>query len=453
VGLVRTLQDRMTALLPILTAVGDRLAVVRAARGEASPQVQHLAEGIAAWMHDRTAPDSEAERLMAEADAALPALGQASDWCDVVTDNLVDRLRQTVETVRDIRDLRAAIEGRRRIPARLEPALRERIRAPLHNDRMMAALSGLAAAVATGVCCLIWIATGWPEGSVAALTAATFCSFFAVLDDPAPAIARFLLLTLVSIPIVALYQFAILPAIDGFVMLTVALAPPLLVLGYFMANPKSFPWAIALTLGMANGLALAENFSPDFAGFANSNVAQVVGLTAALVTTRLIRSVGAEWAARRILRAGWRELARVAESQVPADRTRFSVVMIDRLGLVTQRLSLSALEGDFADVDALRDLRVGLTMQELQQARPALGGAAQPLLNTLGHHFRHLSRGRPSRLGPSVLETLDTALARAADEASRTPLAALGVRALVGLRRNLFPTAPPYAPPASAGGG
>ncbi len=47
----------------------------------------------------------------------------------------------------------------------------------------------------------------------------------------------------------------------------------------------------------------------DLVSFINSMLAQLAGIGAAAVFTRLLRSVSADWTARRLLRAGWRELA------------------------------------------------------------------------------------------------------------------------------------------------
>ena len=357
---VRALQDRMTLLLPLISAVGDRLDVLRA-EAPLAPELQAALDQVARWGADTEATRADADRLHDAVSAVTPRLDRRADWRDVVQDNLVDRLTQLIALVQDIRDLRANMRsGGRRLPRTLGEVDRARRGSALHRDRYLAFLSAFAALVAILVCCLGWIGLGWTEGSLAAVNAAVFCSFFAAQDDPAPAIATFLWFTVASVPIVALYQFAILPAIDGFPMLAAVLAPTLLVVGWFVADPRFTSRALPVAAGVANGLALAETFNASFAGFANSEIAQVAGLVAAVLVTRLVRSVGVEWSARRILRAGWRELARLAAARAPGDRTRFTVLMLDRAGLLVSppRASL-----------AWRRLHGG------QSARRAPGGA------------------------------------------------------------------------------
>jgi uncharacterized membrane protein YccC len=449
---VRALQDRMTMLLPIVSAVGDRLDSLRA-QGPLEPELDAMVQEAAAWAGDTETTRAQTDQLAAKFGDLAPPLNGAATWREVLKDNLIDRMRLLLGAVQDVRDLRSSLRaGVRRVPAGLDPMLKARSKAPLYRDRYLAMLSALAASGAVLVCCVLWIVTGWTEGAVAALSAAVFCSFFATQDDPAPAIANFLWYTIAGLPLVALYEFVILPACDGFPMLALALSPSLLVLGYFVANPKTFGKALPMALGLANGLALTDTFSADFAGFVNSNVAQIIGLTAALFVTRLFRSVGADWSAWRILREAWRHIAYVASANGAEDQTTFATVMLDRVGLFTQRLALIPKGHDLLTVDALKDLRVGINTQELQRVRPALngaGGAETRLLRGIAAHYHRLANGHGDKLdltvASGVLVDLDAALACATRQAPNSTDAIDGVRVLVALRRNLFPEAAPYA--------
>ncbi|MGC1304732.1 MAG: FUSC family protein, partial [Caulobacteraceae bacterium] len=376
--LIRAMQDRMSMLLPLMSAVGDRLRLLRA-ENRSPPELEAILTEMETWLADLDGARPQAEVLIKRLDALFPKLGENAPWCDLVLENLLDRLGQFIRTVADIRDLRHAVEaGSSRMPATLDQSMPLSAGAGLHRDHYLAFLSGLAVAVAILGCCALWIGLSWPEGSVAALSAAIFCSFFAFQDDPAPTISMFLTYIYLSIPIVAAYQFAILPRIDGFPMLVLALAPAFLTAGYFIAQPKTSLRALALVLGMCNGLALAEYFSPSFAGFANTNIAQVVGLLAALIATQLCRSVGATWSARRILRTGWREIASVAEATRPIDRTALAVRMLDRVGLLASRLSNIDPQASPTAADALSDVRVSLNIEELHNLEGGLAGVEGP---------------------------------------------------------------------------
>ncbi|MBV8681649.1 MAG: FUSC family protein [Caulobacteraceae bacterium] len=455
VQIVQTLQDRMTSLTPLIPTVADRLKVLRAEGGLPGPIAADVAR-VRSWTLREDMPQGEAARLVAELRSKAPAIGETASWREIVLDNMIDRLCLLVQTLNDIRQLQQAMaDGGRRLPRELAAEVSRRRSAPLHRDAYLGFLSALAAWVAVLVCCAAWIGLGWIEGTVAAMNAAVFCSFFASQDDPAPAITTFLWFTVLSIPLVALYQFAILPSIDGFPLLIASLAPPLLVIGYFVGNPATSSRALPVALGIANGLALAEIFSPDFAGYANTNIALVLGLLAALLITRLFRSVGAEWSARRLLQASWRELARVAASSTGVDRAAFTITMLDLAGLLMPRLAVAAPNADATAAEALQDLRIGLNIDNLQRARPALtsaggGDALRRFLAGMERHYRALGapiggasfalRNIPAPPAP-LLGELDAAIVASTRVAAARSEVREGLRALVSLRRSLFPSA------------
>jgi uncharacterized membrane protein YccC len=191
---------------------------------------------------------------------------------------------------------------------------------------------------------------------------------------------------------------------------------------------------------------MLDTHNADMMTFTNSMLSQVLGLTVAAVTTRVVRTVGAAWTARRLLKAGWNELARLGggeKTTVP----EFSARMVDRIGLLTPRLASAGQHQDLQARDALRDLRVGLNMTLLQQVRPQLGrgdAALGPLMTQLSRHFAHLPA--VDRAGETqLLGALDNAL-RATCEGMRDAAQREALAALTGIRRDLFPQAAPYQP-------
>jgi uncharacterized membrane protein YccC len=127
----------------------------------------------------------------------------------------------------------------------------------------------------------------------------------------------FIIGTVASVPIAAIYQFGILPAIDGYMALMVSLAPALLPIGVMMAIPKYASIGLALAFGVSVQLAIQPTYSADMATFSNSSTAIVLGFTVGAAVTRLVRAIGARTAARRLLRAGWKDLADLADASTP----------------------------------------------------------------------------------------------------------------------------------------
>ncbi|MFJ0631616.1 FUSC family protein, partial [Bordetella bronchiseptica] len=362
--------------------------------------------------------------------------------------SLVARLRELVDSYD------ACLVLRQDIHAGLGGAPTGRTRrltrgAALHRDHGLALLSALAAALAISVCCLFWIGTAWTNGATAAMMAAIFSCFFAAQDNPVPGIMQFLTYTIYSIPLSALYLLGIMPALHSFEMLALAIFPVAFVTGVYIARPTTTGKAMAVFFGLSGTLALQDTHAADLVSFVDTIVAQIIGVAVAAIIAAVFRTVSAEWSARRIQAANWKELAALAGAGRAPARLDFTARMLDRIGLLQPRLALSKRRDDQLADDALQDLRVGKDIAELQRARrhlPMADPAIQPVLRTLAGLFRK----RPGRLGgerpAELLQTIDRALY----SVSNTPVAHAAreraVVALVGLRRAFFPEAAAYRP-------
>ena len=443
---VRALENRLAYLLPLISALEDRLAEL----GHRDEALSALLADVTLWAEAPAPPAADAEALMERCRAMTPLIEGWADWPDLLRISILIRLEELIQTLQDSRDLAEYIAGesdgsKTRVHALLAAPQRRR----LHLDEGMAALSGLALMAAVLACCAIWIATAWPEGAIAATMAAVFSSFFAAQDDPAPAIVGFLTWSLIALPLAAIYLFAILPTIDGFPMLVLVLAPALLVIGYLQATPEWASRAIALLIGFLGALALQATFSANLPDFVNGNLAQIVGIGVALATTRLMRSVGAGWAARRILRRGWREVSALARDRRRTGADAWIAAMLDRVGLINARIALAEPEETVDAYDALADMRVGLNVLDLEAVATRPDGSREPVfdrtLDAIAKTYEQRLGAEETSAEPALLQSIDEAITQLA---ANSPVASVtrGYAALTGLRRNLFPTAPPYAP-------
>jgi hypothetical protein len=122
--------------------------------------------------------------------------------------------------------------------------------------------------------------------------------------------------------------------------------------------------------------------------------------------------------------------------------------MLDRVGLLAPRMSQAGNDPELACGDALRDLRTGVVVIELQDTVSRLDGQGNKslaaVLPGVAHHFRALVRGRRQPPGPALLASIDVLIEDILAVSSRT-LRHTGLAAAIGLRRNLYPDAPPYA--------
>jgi uncharacterized membrane protein YccC len=443
---VAALQRRMVLLLPLLSSIRDRLAALRAAGG-VTPCLEHLLADLRVWVRAGDPPPrSEADRMRESIARCEAETDPRAGWNDVMRDSLLLRLRNLVDLRQDIRDLRAHIE---RGGGALGQPLAVHIHAPerLHHDRGLALLSGLAATLTILMTCAFWIGSGWAAGSGTAALAAAACCLFATLDDPAPALKSFLASVVLAVLAVGIGLFGILPRVHDFEILALVLAAFFIPVGLLTTIPATQPLGTALGFLTATLLSLQSTYSADFVSYADGSFASVLGVGSAAVMTALMRSVGAEWSARRLLRANWRELAAIPRHHAPHQRGRLSELLLDRLGLLVPRLAAVGAGNDLAAVDVLADLRIGINMVDLQSDREALPlpvrAAVDDVLAGAARHFAaQAEAGRVQQPVPELLTDID----RAFDVAVEVP----GTHGrdlllqLVGIRRGLFPDAAPY---------
>ena len=448
---IGAMQDALAALTPALSAVEDRLQALVEADGALPDDVTALLAQAARWLH----ADADAGAPAAERDAAMEALlqslrelgadaGEGTPWTRALRIGVAVRLEELVRGWRDCETLRRHIDqGQAGAPAALRRGASVGNRV-LHKDIGLALLSSIAAVLAICLCSAFWIATAWPSGSAAAMMAAVFCSFFATMDDPVPAINNFMKFTVVSAPVSALYVLVLLPLVHDFGMLALACAPVFLVLGLYCGRAGTAPSAMAMLFGIAGTLSMHDTAAVvDLPAFLNATLAQVLGIFAAALVTRLVRTVGADWSTRRIRRATWRELGDMAAApRGAAVDEAYAVRLVDRIALLAPRVAQAdpVMRDDTVE-GALRDLRSGLDIVALQRARPrlpALGIGA--VMQGVARLFRQRGAGRDGAPPHALLADLDGALEGALAQRGADTRAA--VTALVGLRRTLFPAAP-----------
>jgi uncharacterized membrane protein YccC len=450
---LQLVQRHMIMLLPLLASIADRIAALGNFR-KTHAALEPLLDRIARWlMSDGFGEREPADNLRHAIAELRPNLDADASWDQIVLANLLIRLRDLVDVSSDCRALERAIaEGSD--PALVKLAFEPEAGVALsrHRDYFLALWSATGAVAAILLCCVLWIATGWTDGASAPMMAAVGCSFFAAQDDPAKGISGFGWWSLVAVIVVGIYLFAIVPGITDVEVLIAALAPTYLLFGFLIARPATSFIGMALAANSSTLLALQSTYAADFQSFANSSIAFLIGMAMAAVVTRLARAVGAEWIAQRLMKTSWTTLAVTAERRGMNDRAAFAGLMLDRLGLLTQRIA-AIDEADRTDIANLSLLRVGLNVIDLRRSRrllaPSTLQAIDDMLTELAVAARNHAAG--GALPRQLLERIDRALARTVEEPAGKPRedALIGI---TGIRRGLFPLAAAYSgEPAGAG--
>ncbi|QIB33967.1 FUSC family protein [Ancylobacter pratisalsi] len=440
----RELRGRLLMLLPLLSSLADRLHALKGQEGALPQDLSTLLARVADWLaRGRDADPDHGDALIAAMVARRPS--HAADWDALMRASALDRLAEIVALWSDCLSLKADIErGRQAGPWRPRFRHRGAVARARHYDLGLMAFSAGSCVLAILVVCAFWITTGWSEGAGAVMMTAVACSFFASLDRPAPLIRSMTVWSGVSLVVAGVYLFGILPQVHDFEMLVLVFAPPFLLVGLLMTRPKLTMFGLLLGVNTASFVALQNRYGVDFASFANQGWAAMAGLGFAYVWTLATRPFGAEIAARRLVRAGWSDLADMAEGRQRGDPQKLAGRMLDRLGQLVPRLA--TLDGrELAKVDGFADVRAGFNIVELQNTRRGMNREARAAIETVLADLAALYRDRVAggrHIAPPepICDGLDQALRLAARENSGPARRALD--ALVGLRRVLFPQVP-----------
>lgn len=437
-GAIRSMQDRIAALTPALLAVEDRLQALEDVQGQLANDIcatlAKYSRGLAADASEDARGDVRpALRALADSTAPTP-------WIRALRVDLTSRLEELHTQWRACTALRQEIDtglagGATKV--RRSATFGQRV---LHRDKGLALRSAATAVLATCIACAIWIATSWPGGSAAAMSAAVFCSFFSTMDDPVPAMHKFVVALLWSMPVSIFYVLVAIPWARNFEMLVFSIAPFLLLIGSYLARPANGLAALGMFFGVVGTLALHDIASADLVTFLQSNIAILAGAVVAARTTTLVRSVSADWSVQRLRQATLRDLAELlARPQSASTRAAYAGRMLDRIALLMPRVaSRGGQHVQATACQALRELGLGTDIAALQQQRAGL--APEPvtqLFDSLAHVLREHPADAPAAHA-SLLGQIDSLLLQALRGTDGSP----GIPALVGLRRNLFPAAP-----------
>ncbi len=451
----QALRGRLLLLLPVLSSLNDRLHALRRDGGSMPEELESLSREVADWLPRAKADDHAADRFRATITALEPRREQLHRWDSILHASLLARLRELVDLWQDCLTLHDKLM-RRDDDTPWKPVLRHRpaLNAARHYDHGMMMFCALSAVCASFTAGLLWIASGWVGGAYFMALTTVACCFFGTLDQPAVPMRTMVVFFGLSQLVAGIYVFGVFPRIHDFELLVLILAPPLIIGGSLLPRPERALMMMMLTVNSVATLAMQGRYNMDFEVFLNEGLAVIGGVSFALVWTLVTKPFGAEWAARRLIHAGWRDMANLAAGRSLHDHATLASRTVDRLGQLVPRL------GDSDDnagkvVDGLAELRVGYNILALQRDRRLLPAPLKPHLNGVldgvANWYRQRLRNAPDEAAAGALiERIDQALT-ATVEWGQGGAARNTLEALVGLRRALFPHAAP--PPDTIGDG
>ncbi|MFX4083519.1 FUSC family protein [Sphingobium yanoikuyae] len=444
-GVLRALETQLCLLLPLASAVEDRCRQLQ--RADALPPAVHvLLDDVVAWLGAPDGQGDSPEALRARARACEPDCRLPFAWHAALQLSMLDRLAELVAVHAICRELQAAMGADRILlspPAR--EAIRNARRRVLHRDYGLALRGALATSLTVLIGCLLWILSAWPAGAGAVVIASIICALFSNMDDPAPAAWKVWQGTCCAVLVAAPYAFAILPRVSDFPVLVAVLAPAFLLVGAMMVRRRLAAMAIGMILSLPGLMGLDGYYTGQFDSFANAAIAQMLGALLAVWALKMVRTVGAEQSALRLLRAGWRDLALRTDPRQQPDTVKWINTMLDRIGLLTPRLAELGSDTTAPLLDILRDTRVGMSLDDLHRFRVRAHARDDRLLDVvLGRvrqHFDRLGARGQGDPDPALVRAIDTALATIGRNGAVDDRR-LALLALTSLRRNIAPDIP-----------
>ncbi|SNB66870.1 Uncharacterized membrane protein YccC [Arboricoccus pini] len=452
--LYRALLMQIERVLPLSAAVDDRILELRQAEALPPDITVHLAK-VGEWATMAYANSSdqrkEAKRLRERCAELEPLAKPGMTWEDALRLSLLARLSDLVTVYENCLALKNAIiaaprddEERRQVQGllTLEPRAIDR-------DYVGALAAAASTTIALFSACLLWIASGWEGGAGAVMLTGVFFALYSGFASPALLLKNKFIGVVVRLSLGAVYVLTVIPSIDGFPALAISLAPVLVISGVLLTAPRYSPLAFNLIIGVLSPSIIADHFESDFGAYINNGLASLTGIYFALIMMRLLQPLWLAGAAQRLLRAGWNDIVHGRYLASLRWRNR----MGHRLALLTMRSNNIGPLSSQMTADALRDLRIGLSLAELAGLRPTLTTAARcetsSILNEVAHYYRNLLKKTDHSPPTSLLAHIDHAMQVGLDNS------AAGVRrattlALVSLRRNIFPAAVAVLPVPSA---
>ena len=410
-GIVMSLHDKLSLLVPIISGLENRLNTLRNERAEVrSDAWRALLGDIADWCLRGLHSPGRVRHLRNRICALVSEAEAGTEWGDLLRINFAAELNLLLDT--------------------LEACFRYRFRVEVGIKK--GALQDVKEAFPP--------VSDWPIGVQVATFAASMSSIFAALDNPAPALKRAFWFTFYSVPVAMFYLLVGVPSTHTMETLILVLAPFFLICGIFLGRPATAGKSLVHLMSVVGMLMLYDFGQQDIVNYFNGQGGQLIGISIAFFVTSLIRTAGVQRLVRRIVRTGQEEIARMAAALKPVALAPLAARMTDRVSLLVPRLA--AAKGEGASIDLMEDVRVSVNMAYLLNLQPFFrdnGLEPEAFMQALSAYFMGRLR-RAAQDGSALLAQLDRLLyAVCALPPSQGKNEA--VSALAGIRQDIFPEA------------
>lgn len=302
---------------------------------------------------------------------------QAEDGDDAAALVAAERISEAVADYLAALDGLAVLQG--------APAPRSRRRAvPFHRDLRGALDNGARAMLAIVLAGALWIATGWNGGPLMLLVLAPYTVLLAMTGNPAAGAVEFIKGTIVAVPAAIVCAFVVLPRVDGFALLIVALAPFWAAGLYTTTIPRYAPAGLAYLVAFNTLVGAGNPMIFDLAACLNQAAGWLVAVFVTLLAFRVLLPRDPAREAQRIATAAVTDARALLRRAAATDRIAFAHLQHHRLARIA--LLLRGAPGAAALMAQVQDaLHLGRAAQRIragaavdpQACRRAIDGLAE----------------------------------------------------------------------------
>lgn len=430
VGLAHVLQQRMVALLPIFSAIHDQIEGLERIGAKAT-ELRGLVTRTAQWLAPTRSVDIQEGQRILRALRQIEARPR-QDWDDLLRGTLTEHLIELVDNWLDCAALKSAIEGTAHDQKRVRRLLQTTRPYRIQRDYLTAATAAFAASATVLLFAAFWITTGWSYGASGMQVAGVFCCIMATIDNPVPALRKFLVCMLWAAAAGFVYNYGVFPHFTQFSSIAAALGLFLIPAGVLMARRETMLVGLTLCVNLPYNLTLSSRLDLDFQSYIEANISVILAMICAILCTQFLRSIGAETSGHRVLRQAWRQISTIATSVRPAPRQTLIQMLTDAFGFAAPKLANIPIRSGKLATDLIRDLRVALNVLSLRNARTDLHADAHIALDEVlaltATYYTDRARGRNGD---------NTALLAAVDRCLASPTPSVSISLSHSIRTNL----------------
>lgn len=308
---------------------------------------------------------------------------------------------------------------------RADPAPRV-VAPPTRTSAYVVGLTFVRNALTVGAVGAFWVATAWPSGELAVIAAAIVAGLTSAAPRPEKLSLQIALGAAAAVALGYVYMCYVYPAIDGFPLLCMVLAPIVAVSAFLAARPAVSGYGIGLCVFFVvlAGPDNLMNYTPD--ALLNNGLAAVSALLVAVVMGTLVFPLQTPWVVGRIQRDLRREVAFAWTTRLDGADARFHARTHDLSSQLRILLTPGTRRYDEAWHWLLATLELGQALLDLRTNLDRLAPERTPdrhrwirCVEHTGRRVADLFEQPDARRVESAVRAADRALARVDAQARR----------------------------------